>query len=157
VPAPPPRFGRPYGAPATYDAGPAFDPSRSPFEPPPYATPPQGVEYERFVSGMTAVVRRHVGGRPVEAWRAHLDVAIATWRARGFRTAVLERARALPARPDVDGLLATYAAAAAHLRRLETRAAALHPRARGHAVFHDPEHVAEAEAYVARLGGESEE
>jgi hypothetical protein len=113
------------------------------------------VEYERFLSGVTAVVRHQVGGRPVEAWRARLDVAIAAWRARGYRTAVLERARALPSRPDVDGLLATYAAAAAHLRRLETRAAALQPRARGHAVFRDPERVRDAQGYVERLAGDA--
>jgi hypothetical protein len=55
----------------------------------------------------------------------------------------------------VEGLLSTYAAAAEHLRRLETVAAVEYPNVRGHALFRDPERVAAAEAFVGRLiGGE---
>jgi hypothetical protein len=103
-------------------------------------------EFETFVAGLAAVVTRHV-----DAWRLRLDDAIAFWGALGFRTAVLERARALEVPPDVDGLLDTFAAAAEHLRRLEGAAARLHPGLRGHAAFRDPERVPDAEALVARL------
>ena len=117
------------------------------------ATPPAGMppanEYDHLVNGVAGPSSH------AEEWRLQLDESIRAWRARGFRTAVLERARALPHRPDVDGLLTTYAAAAEHLRRLETAATGLHPHVRGHALFRDPERVAAAEAFVARLvGGE---
>jgi hypothetical protein len=118
------------------------------------ATPPTtpttsadvGGEVETFVAGLAVFVTRHV-----EAWRTQLDDAIGFWNALGFRTDVLERARTLDARPDVDGLLATFAAAAEHLRLLEAAAACLHPGLRGHALFRDPERVPDAEALVARL------
>ena len=116
---------------------------------PPEGTPEVGADYASFGAGVAAAAP------PVEEWRVRLDESIRLWRSRGFRTGVLERARALPHRPDVDGLLTTYAAAAEHLRRLEAAAVGVHPHVRGHALFRDPERVAAAEAFVGRLmGGE---
>lgn len=86
-------------------------------------------------------------------WRARLDEAIATWRRLGFRTAVLERARALPHRPDVEGLLGAYAAAVERLRALEAAAVERRPELRGAPAFHDPERVGVAQTLVDALLG----
>jgi hypothetical protein len=110
------------------------------------ATPPHGSDYEAFVAGVTAAVTRQVAG-----WRVRLDAAIAVWRAQGYRTDVLERARALAHEPDVDGLLATYAGAVEHLRRLEQLATSVYPDVAGLPVLRDPERVEAAEAFVDRL------
>jgi chromosomal replication initiator protein len=58
---------------------------------------------------------------------------------------VLERAMQLPAAPDVNGLLATFAAAVEHLRGLEMQAVTLDPSVRGNPAFRNPELVAEAQ------------
>ncbi|HEY0969658.1 MAG TPA: hypothetical protein VGE02_01640, partial [Gemmatimonadales bacterium] len=110
------------------------------------ATPPRGGTYEAFVAGVSAVVADEVG-----RWSTRLDDAIAFWRSHGYSTAVLERARALPQRPDVEGLLATFAAAADYLRRLEELATSVYPEVAGNTVLRDPERVAEAEAFVDAL------
>src|SRR5690606_19564127 len=75
----------------------------------------------------------------------------------GYRTSVLERALKLKRAPDVDGLLATFAAACAHLGSLERQAITHAPGMANHTVFRDPERVAAAEALLARLtvGGET--
>jgi hypothetical protein len=87
--------------------------------------------------------------RTVPAWRVRLGEAVARWRAEGVATAVLERALALPADPGADALLATFAAAAERLRRLERDAVALDPRLAGAPCFRDPTRVREAAAAVA--------
>lgn len=84
-------------------------------------------------------------------WRVRLGEAAARWQADGVATAVLERALRLAVAPDVDGLLATFAAAVARLRALETEAVALDASLAGDARFRDPERTAEAHALVARL------
>ena len=114
------------------------------------ATPPAGVEFEAFVAGVTAIVSHHVLPA-VEPWRDRLTEAIERWRAAGYDTGVLERARALHRQPDVEGLLGTYAAAADYLRRLEALATTITPTAEADAVFRDPEHVEVAEAFVDEL------
>jgi hypothetical protein len=133
-------------------------PSGLPFDrqaPAAVATPPEGghavgAQCEPLAPGVAAAPSPQVDG-----WRVQLDDAIRVWRVRGYRTGVLERAKALPHRPDVEGLLATYAAATEHLHRLEATAAEVYPHVRGHALFRDPERVAAAEAFVGRLmGGE---
>ena len=114
------------------------------------ATPPAGMEFEAFVAGVTAIVSHHVLPA-VEPWRDRLTEAIERWRIAGYDTGVLERARALDHEPDVAGLLATYAAAADYLRRLEALATTITPAAQADPVFRDPEHVAAAEAFVDGL------
>jgi chromosomal replication initiator protein len=103
-------------------------------------------EFLSFVADVAAAV-----ATSVEEWKAALGEAITRWGERGYRTAVLERAVELPHRPDVDGLLATFEAAAAHLAALEDEAATFDPSLRGLAVFRDPEGVAAAEAFLDRV------
>ncbi|HEX5581160.1 MAG TPA: hypothetical protein VFX39_06240 [Gemmatimonadaceae bacterium] len=110
------------------------------------ATPPNGGTYHAFVADMTAVVASEV-----ERSRRRLDDAIAFWRARGYSTAVLERARALAHPTDVEGLLHTFAAAVDYLQRLESLATSVHPEVAGAAELRDPERVVEAEAFVDAL------
>ncbi len=57
---------------------------------------------------------------------------------------------ALPVAPDVNGLLATFAAAVEHLRNLEAQALAVDPSLRGHPAFRNPETVAEAQLLLDR-------
>ena len=108
-------------------------------------------DYAHFVAGVQAIVARHV-----RDWRALLDAAIRFWQQRGYRTDVLERARALEHAPDIEGLLTTYAAAVEHLGRLEALATSAYPELRGRAVFRNPERVEAAERFVDRLFVENE-
>lgn len=100
-----------------------------------------------------AAVAAVATGAAGDEWHARLDEAIAAWRRLGFRTAVLERARGLPHRPDVDGLLAAYAAAVERLRALEATAVERRPELRGAPAFHDPERVGVAQTLVDALLG----
>jgi hypothetical protein len=109
---------------------------------------PSAYHFESFVAGVAAAVADQV-----PPWRVRLGEAIAHWRAHGYATAVLERAYALPRSPDVDGLLATYAAAVEHLRALESAAISRDARWTGATVFRDPERVAEAESVAAAVSG----
>ncbi|MBX9927291.1 MAG: ATP-binding protein [Gemmatimonadaceae bacterium] len=102
-----------------------------------------GTEFESFLSEMQTVVQQQM-----ERWQVRLQESIAYWAGEGYRTAVLERALELPREPDVSGLMATFAAAVEHLRGLATQAAAVDPALGGHAVFRDPERMAEAEDLV---------
>lgn len=104
-----------------------------------------GGEYEGFLADVVEEVETRV-----ERWRVHLGEACTYWRGEGYATAVLERAMALPAAPDVNGLLTMYSAAIDHLRALEMRALALDPSLRGNAAFRSPEMIAEAQSLVDR-------
>jgi chromosomal replication initiator protein len=104
-----------------------------------------GDDFASFVDEVGAVLEAQV-----DSWRMRLGEAVAHWGAAGYRTAVLERAAALPTPPDVDGLLATFTQAVEHLRQLEARAIELDPALGGDAVFRDPERLAEAEELVER-------
>lgn len=114
------------------------------------ATPPVGQEFALLVAELTTAVAHHLAPPP-EQWRQRLDRAIARWWEAGYDTAVLQRARALSSPPDVDGLLDTYAAAVAHLARLEELAATVRPTLRGAPIFRDPRNVAAAESLVDGL------
>jgi chromosomal replication initiation ATPase DnaA len=103
-----------------------------------------GVDFEGFLADVTRALEDRVA-----PWRTTLGEAAAEWRAAGYAVDVLERARALPAPPDVEGLLDTFRRAVEHLRALEARATALDPRLAGHRVWRDPAAVAEAEAFLA--------
>jgi len=102
-------------------------------------------EYEGFLADVLQEVETRV-----EPWRVHLGEACAFWRTEGYITNVLERAMALPVAPDVNGLLATFAAAVEHLRNLEAQALAVDPSLRGHPAFRNPETIAEAQALLDR-------
>ena len=87
----------------------------------------------------------------VPPWRVRLGEAVARWQGEGVDTAVLQRALALAAPPDVDGLLATFEGAVARLRALEREAAALDPAQAGAPRFRDPARLREAHDAVAAL------
>lgn len=115
---------------------------------------PSNGEFDSFLSEIRSVVESSISD-----WRGRLRGAVAEWTARGFVTEVLERALLLPRMPDVEGLIATFEAAAAHLGSLEQRALSLAPdlaeRLTGHPVFRDPARVADAELIVERLAQRS--
>ncbi len=102
-------------------------------------------EYDGFLADVTQEVETRV-----ERWRVTLGEACAFWRTEGFVTVVLERAMQLHTAPDVNGLLATFAAAVDHLRGLEMQAVTLDPGVRGHPAFRNPEMVAEAQRLLDR-------
>ena len=85
------------------------------------------------------------------SWRVQIGEAAARWQADGIATAVLERALRLTQAPDVDGLLAAFAAAVGKLRALEREAVALDASVAGRDVFRDPARTAEALALVEKL------
>jgi chromosomal replication initiation ATPase DnaA len=107
-------------------------------------------EFLSFLSDVAAVVQEQV-----ETWQVRLRETVAYWKGEGYRTAVLERALALPTEPDVQGLVATYVQAVDHLRALEAEATAVDRALGGHELFRDPERLREAEEFVERaLAGE---
>lgn len=113
----------------------------------PAASPERGTiaEYEGFLADVMEEVETRV-----EKWRVYLGEACTYWRGEGYNTAVLERAMALPAPPDVNGLLATFSAAIEHLRDLESQALSIDPSLRGNPAFRNPESIAEAQTLVDR-------
>jgi len=100
-------------------------------------------------AGFLADVTHELEAR-VERWRITLGEACSYWRNDGYDVQVLERAMHLPIAPDVNGLLATFAAAVEHLRGLEMQAVTLDPSVRGHPAFRNPERVAEAQQLLDR-------
>lgn len=108
------------------------------------ALKPSG-EFLSFLSDVAAVVQEQV-----ETWQVRLREVIAYWKGEGYRTAVLERALALPAEPDVQGLIATYVEAVEHLRALESEATSVDRALGGHELFRDPERLQEAEDLVEK-------
>ena len=107
-------------------------------------------EFLNFLTDVAAVVQEQV-----ETWQVRLREVVAYWRGEGYRTAVLERALALPKEPNVQGLIATYVQAIDHLRDLESQATKVDGALGGHEVFRDPERLREAEDLVERaLAGE---
>lgn len=102
-------------------------------------------DYAGFLADMT-----HELETRVERWRITIGEACTYWRNDGYDVRVLERAMHLPSEPDVNGLLATFAAAVDHLRGLEMQAVTLDPAVRGHPAFRNPERVAEAQQLLDR-------
>ena len=107
-------------------------------------------EFLSFLTDVASAVQSHV-----ESWQVRLRETIAYWSGEGYRTAVLERALQLPKDPDVPALVAVYVEAVEHLRALEAEATKVDRALGGHALFRDPERLAEAEDFVERaLAGE---
>jgi chromosomal replication initiator protein len=108
-------------------------------------------EFEGFLTDVASAVQQQM-----ETWQHRIRERMAFWAGEGYKTHVLARALDLPQEPDVDGLLATYAAAVEHLRRLEQQATAADERLGADPVFRDPERLREAEDLVERaLAGET--
>ncbi len=107
-------------------------------------------EFLSFLTDVAAVVQEQV-----ESWQVRLREVVAYWKGEGYRTAVLERALALPREPDVEGLIRTYVEAVEHLRALEADATSVDRALGGHELFRDPERLAQAEELVEKaLQGE---
>ncbi|MDQ8164034.1 MAG: DnaA/Hda family protein [Gemmatimonadota bacterium] len=106
---------------------------------------PDGSDYDGFLADVMQEVETRV-----EPWRVALGDAVARWKGDGYNTAVLERAMTLATAPDVDGLLATFAAAIEHVRELEAQAVRLDPSLRAHEALRDVARIPEATAVVAR-------
>jgi hypothetical protein len=102
-------------------------------------------DFASFLAEVAREVEAHV-----EPWRMRVGEAVAAWQREGIVATILERALALPAEPDVDGLLNTFAAAVARLRALEGEARALDPALASHDAFRDPARVGEARELVTR-------
>lgn len=116
----------------------------------PIIAPRSSSEFLSFLDDVTSVVQSHV-----ESWQVRLREVIAYWQGEGYRTAVLERALALPKDPDVDALVEMFANAVEHLRDLEAKATAIDAELGGHELFRDPERLAQAEDLVEEaLAGE---
>lgn len=112
---------------------------------------PGSGEYLSFLADVALVVAQRV-----EPWRARIAEAIARWEGEGYRVGVLQRAMQLPGEPDVDGLLATFEAAAGHLAYLAQQAAAVDPALAADEAFRDPERIAEAEALLDRAHADAQ-
>jgi chromosomal replication initiation ATPase DnaA len=110
------------------------------------AAPPAADEFDRFVSDVAVTV-----GRAVEAWRARVAEAVLRWEGEGYRTKRLEALLDGDAPGAVEGALAAFQHDVERLRALEREVAQLDLLAAGDAVFRDPERLAEAEAYAARV------
>jgi chromosomal replication initiator protein DnaA len=86
----------------------------------------------------------------VEPWRAAITDAATRWRARGYRTGILDRALASDTPVDAAALLASYEASVQRLDALERDMATVNPGLVGGEWFRDPERMDEAVELVER-------
>jgi len=107
--------------------------------------PEHADEFSAFLFDITSTVEQIVETDP---WRKKLAEAILRWEGEGFRTRRLEHALDTDSAPDVDALLAGYAADVEKLRAISAALAELDSEAAGSAVLKDPDRVAEAEALL---------
>ena len=110
------------------------------------AAPAPADEFGAFLQDVTATV-----GKAVEAWRARVGEAIMRWEGEGYRTQRLEGLLEQDTPAAVDEVIAAFAVDVERLKALEAQVAALDPQAAGHAMFRDPERLAEAEAAAATV------
>ena len=103
-------------------------------------------DFSSFLSVVSQSVARHV-----EAWRGRIGEAVVRWQGQGFRTQRLEQLLTGEEVADADAVLAGYEADVAELRALAETAANFDAAAAGSARFKDPDRIAEARAFVARL------
>lgn len=102
-------------------------------------------EFSAFLSDITFTVEQLVEEAP---WRKRLAEAILRWEGEGIRTRRLESALDADAAPDVDAVLAGFAADVGKLRDLRDQLAALDEKAAASPVLADPDRVGEAEAML---------
>ncbi|HYJ79478.1 MAG TPA: DnaA/Hda family protein [Longimicrobiaceae bacterium] len=110
------------------------------------APPDAGDEFGAFLADITTTVGQLVETDP---WRKRLAEAILRYEGEGIRTRRLESALEADSAPDVDSLLAGFAADLARLREVTDALVALDPRAAAASVLSDPDRVADAEALLA--------
>lgn len=134
-------------APALESASAAGAPAEAPSPEPPAAAelrPPD--DFSSFLSVVSQSVARHV-----EAWRGRIGEAVVRWQGQGFRTHRLEQLLEREDGAEADAALMGYEADVAELRALAETAANFDAAAAGSARFKDPDRVAEARAWVARV------
>lgn len=102
-------------------------------------------EFSAFLSDITFTVGQLVEEAP---WRKRLAEAILRWEGEGIRTRRLESALDADAAPDVDAVLAGFAADVAKLRSLRDQLGPLDEKAADSPVLSDPDRVGEAEAML---------
>ncbi|HLM68610.1 MAG TPA: hypothetical protein VK358_13820, partial [Longimicrobium sp.] len=102
-------------------------------------------EFSAFLSDITFTVGQLVEEAP---WRKRLAEAILRWEGEGIRTRRLESALDADAAPDVDAVLAGFAADVARLRAVRDQLAALDEKAADSPVLADPDRAGEAEAML---------
>lgn len=102
-------------------------------------------EFSAFLSDIAFTVGQLVEEAP---WRKRLAEAILRWEGEGVRTRRLESALDADAAPDVDAVLAGFAADVGKLRALRDQLVALDEKAATSPVLADPDRVGEAEAML---------
>jgi hypothetical protein len=102
-------------------------------------------EFSAFLSDIAFTVGQLVEEAP---WRKRLAEAILRWEGEGVRTRRLESALDADAAPDVDAVLAGFAADVEKLRALRDQLVALDEKAATSPVLADPDRVGEAEAML---------
>ena len=102
-------------------------------------------EFSAFLSDIAFTVGQLVEEAP---WRKRLAEAILRWEGEGVRTRRLESALDADAAPDVDAVLAGFAADVGKLRALREQLVALDEKAATSPVLADPDRVGEAEAML---------
>jgi len=119
-------------------------PSTGPATPAPAAEPLD--PFGAFLSAVTRTV-----AQSLDSWRARIGEAVMRWQGEGYRTARLDALLQRDALPDAEQHLAQFAADVEELKRLADQAGELDATAAGHARFKDPDRVAEARGFVAKL------
>lgn len=110
--------------------------------PPPVHTPD---EFSAFLIDIAATVEEIVETAP---WRKRLAEAILRWEGEGVRTRRLEAALDADSAPDVDGLLAAFAADVERLRAIRGELEGMRSDSARSPVLADPDRAAEAEALL---------
>jgi len=126
--------------------GPAVRPALAPTAAPQESAASPSDDFSSFLSVVSQSVARQL-----EAWKGRVGEAIVRWQGQGYKTARLEALLERRDIPDVEAVLAAYEADVAQLRSLAETTARFDSAAAGSAHFKDPDHVAEAQAWVERV------
>lgn len=102
-------------------------------------------EFSAFLSDIAFTVEQLVEEAP---WRKRMAEAILRWEGEGIRTRRLELALDADVAPDVDGVLASFAADVERLRAVRTQLAPLDEKAATSPVLSNPDRVGEAESML---------
>jgi chromosomal replication initiator protein DnaA len=103
-------------------------------------------EFGAFLSAVTRTV-----AQSIDAWKSRIGEAVVRWQGEGFRTARLEELLTHASLPDIENVLAHFAADVEMLKALASQAGELDPATAGHSRFRDPDRLAEAQAFVQKL------
>lgn len=136
----------PAGGPGGPAGGPAVPPAPAPTPAPQESAVSPADDFSSFLSLVSQSVARQL-----EAWKSRVGEAIVRWQGQGYKTARLEALLERGDIPDVEAILGAYEADVAQLRALAETTARFDPAAAGSARFKDPDHVAEAQAWVERV------